>query len=100
MPVLKTIDAHAGGAPLRLIVDGFPAPRGKTLIEKLEWANRYADRLRRAVMLEPRGHADMYGAVLTEPTSPGSHARVLFMNGAGYSTMSGHGIVAVATIAL
>ena len=97
---LKTIDAHAAGEPLRLIVDGFPAPRGKTMLEKREWVKRHADALRRALMLEPRGHADMYGAVLTEPVSPGSHAGVLFMHNEGYSTMCGHGIVAVTTIAL
>ena len=51
-------------------------------------------------MLEPRGHADMYGAILTEPVSPGSHAGVLFMHNEGYSTMCGHGIIAVTTIAL
>jgi proline racemase len=98
--VLKTIDAHAGGQPLRLIVDGFPSPRGKTLAEKREWAVRHADRLRRVLMREPRGHRDMYGAVLTEPSSPGSHAGVLFMNGETFGAMSGHGIIAVATIAL
>src|SRR5215813_6114816 len=81
---LSTIDAHAAGEPLRLIVDGFPSPRGNTMLEKREWVRRHADHLRRALMLEPRGHADMYGAVHTE----------------GYSTMCGHGIVAVTTIAL
>jgi len=97
---LKTIDAHAAGEPLRLVVDGFPAPRGKTMLEKREWVRRHADHLRRALMLEPRGHADMYGAILTEPASPGSHAGVLFMHNEGYSTMCGHGIVAATTIAL
>src|SRR5438094_3364440 len=97
---LKTIDAHAAGEPLRLIVEGFPSPRGKTMLEKREWARKHADHLRRAVMLEPRGHADMYGAILTEPVSPGSHAGVLFMHNEGYSTMCGHGVVAVTTIAL
>jgi proline racemase len=97
---VKTIDAHAGGEPLRLIVDGFPSPRGNTMLEKRDWVRRHADHLRRALMLEPRGHADMYGAVLTEPVLPGSHAGVLFMHNEGYSTMCGHGIVAVTTIAL
>lgn len=100
MLTLKTIDAHAAGEPLRLIVDGFPSPRGKTMLEKREWLRRNTDHLRRALMLEPRGHADMYGAILTEPVSPGSHAGVLFMHNEGYSTMCGHGIVAVTTIAL
>ena len=97
---MKTIDAHAAGEPLRLIVEGFPSPRGRTMLDKREWAKRHADHLRRAAMLEPRGHADMYGAILTEPVAPGSHAGVLFMHNEGYSTMCGHGVVAVTTIAL
>jgi proline racemase len=97
---LKTIDAHAAGEPLRLIIEGFPSPRGKTMLEKREWVLKHADHLRRALMLEPRGHADMYGALFTEPVSPGSHAGVLFMHNEGYSTMCGHGVVAVTTIAL
>jgi proline racemase len=100
MTGLKTIDAHAAGEPLRLIVDGFPAPHGRTMLEKREWVRKKVDHLRRALMLEPRGHADMYGAVLTEPVSPGAHAGVLFMHNEGYSTMCGHGIIAVTTIAL
>src|SRR6267142_1793494 len=100
MVTLKTIDAHAAGEPLRLIVDGFPSPRGKTMLEKREWVRKRADHLRRALMLEPRGHADMYGAILTEPVAPGSHAGVLFMHNEGYSTMCGHGVIAVTTIAL
>jgi proline racemase len=97
---VKTIDAHAAGEPLRLIVDGFPTPRGKTMLEKREWVRRHADHLRRALMLEPRGHADMYGAILTEPVTPAADAGVLFMHNEGYSTMCGHGIVAVTTVAL
>lgn len=100
MLTLKTIDAHAAGEPLRLIVDGFPSPRGNTMLEKRAWVSRHADHLRRALMLEPRGHADMYGAILTEPVTPGSHAGVLFMHNEGYSTMCGHGVIAVTTIAL
>ena len=98
--IVRTIDAHAAGEPLRLVVDGFPAPRGTTMLEKREWAMRHADDLRRALILEPRGHADMIGAVLTEPTSPGAHAGILFFHNDGYSTMSGHGIIAAATIAI
>jgi proline racemase len=100
MVTLKTIDAHAGGGPLRLVVDGFPAPRGRKMADKVEWVKRHADHLRRLLMREPRGHADMSGAVLTEPMAPGSHAGVIFMNASGYRALSGHGIVALTTIAL
>jgi proline racemase len=100
MLTLKTIDAHAGGGPLRLVVDGFPAPRGRTMDDKVDWIRGHADRLRCVLMREPRGHADIGGALFTEPVTPGSHAGVIFMNRDGYPALSGHGIVAVATIAL
>jgi proline racemase len=100
MIVLKTIDAHAGGEPLRLIVDGFPALRGKSMLDKRDWATEHADHIRRALMFEPRGHADMCGALLTEPVLPGSHAGLLFMHNEGYSALSGHAVIAVTTIAL
>jgi len=98
--IIRTIDAHAAGEPLRLVVEGFPSPPGRTMAEKREWVTRHADGLRRSLLLEPRGHADMCGAVLTEPVSPGAHAGVLFFDNDGCSVMSGHGVIAVATIAL
>src|SRR5574338_82608 len=97
---IRTIDAHAAGEPLRLIVDGFPQVRGETMLQKREYVRRHHDEYRRALMLEPRGHADMYGALLTEPVSSGADAGVLFMHNEGYSTMCGHGVIAVITIAL
>jgi proline racemase len=97
---IRTIDAHTAGEPLRLVVDGLPAPDGATMLEKREWARKHLDHLRRAIMLEPRGHADMYGALLTEPTTAGADAGVLFMHNEGWSTMCGHGTIAVATIAV
>jgi trans-L-3-hydroxyproline dehydratase len=98
--IIKTIDAHTAGEPLRLIVDGFPRVEGRTILEKREYLREHYDHLRKALMLEPRGHADMYGALLTEPEHPGSHAGVLFMHNEGFSTMCGHGVIAVVTIGI
>ena len=97
---IRTIDAHTAGEPLRLVVDGLPAPEGATMLAKRQWAMKHLDHLRRGLMLEPRGHADMYGALLTEPVTPGAHAGVLFMHNEGWSTMCGHGVIAVSTIAV
>ena len=97
---IQTIDAHTAGEPLRLIVGGFPTVEGTTILEQREFVREHYDHLRRALMLEPRGHADMYGALLTPPEHPGSHAGVLFMHNEGYSTMCGHGVIAVTTIAI
>ncbi len=97
---LRTIDAHTAGEPLRLIVEGYPTPRGRSMMDKRAYLRRHHDELRRALMLEPRGHPDMYGALFTEPVTPGAHAGVLFMHNEGYSTMCGHGVIAVVTIAI
>jgi proline racemase len=94
----KTIDAHAAGEPLRLIVEGYPTPKGRTILEKRAWVKAHADWARRSLMQEPRGHLDMYGAVLTEPVTAEADAGILFMHNAGYSTMCGHGIIAVTTM--
>ena len=69
------------------------------MLAKREWVRQHCDGLRRALMFEPRGHAGMYGAVLTEPCHEAADAGVLFMHNEGYSTMCGHGIIAVCTIA-
>lgn len=97
---IRSIDAHAAGEPLRLVVEGLPAPEGATMLDKRAWAMKRLDHYRKALMLEPRGHADMYGALLAEPVTPDGHAGILFMHNEGWSTMCGHGIVAVTTIAL
>ena len=97
---IKTIDAHAAGEPLRLVIDGMPSPEGRTMLEKRAWAMKRLDHLRKGLILEPRGHTDMYGALLTEPVTRDAHAGILFMHNEGWSTMCGHGIIAVTTIAI
>ena len=97
---IRSIDSHAAGEPLRLVVEGMPSPEGRTMLEKRAWAIKRLDHLRRAIMLEPRGHTDMYGALLTEPVTKSADAGILFMHNEGWSTMCGHGIIAVTTMAL
>jgi trans-L-3-hydroxyproline dehydratase len=96
----KTIDAHVGGQPLRLIVEGMPRIAGKSMLQKRAWLRRHVDAVRRALVLEPRGDAAMVAAVLTEPESPQSHAGLLFMDCDEYPLMSGHGVIAATTLAI
>src|SRR6266542_6453109 len=53
-----TLDAHAAGEPLRLVVSGVPPIPGATMVERRLYAREHLDDLRRALMFEPRGHAD------------------------------------------
>jgi proline racemase len=97
---ITTIDAHAAGEPLRVVTGGAPAILGDTILAKRRYAREHLDHLRRALMFEPRGHADMYGCFLTEPVTPDGDLGVLFMHNEGFSTMCGHGVIALVTIAL
>jgi trans-L-3-hydroxyproline dehydratase len=97
---IVTVDAHAEGEPLRVILDGFPQPRGDTVLERRNYAQEHLDRFRSALMWEPRGHADMYGCVLMPPVTEDADFAVLFLHNEGFSTMCGHGIIGVSTVVL
>jgi proline racemase len=94
--ILSTVEMHTGGEPTRIIVGGWPALSGKTLLDKRREAKERFDHLRRGLMLEPRGHDGMYGALLVEPDHPEADLAALFMHNEGYSTMCGHATIALA----
>ena len=98
--VISTIDAHSAGEPLRIITAGLPPLRGGTVLERRRYMAEHYDDIRRTLLFEPRGHADMYGAVLTPPVTPDAEFGVLFLTNEGYSTMCGHGVIALTTVLL
>ena len=95
---IKTIEAHTGGEPLRIIIDGYPKLKGETLLEKRNDALLNHDHIRKAIIWEPRGHANMYGAILVEPDSPEADIGVIFMHNEGYSTGCGHAVIALTKV--
>lgn len=97
---IVTVDAHTEGEPLRVIVSGFPELPGRTIIERRRQAKENHDHLRTALMWEPRGHADMYGCLLTPAVTAKADFGVLFFHNEGFSTMCGHGIIGVTTVVL
>ena len=97
---MLTVESHAAGEPLRVVTGGVDPIPGATVLEKRRFARKELDGLRRALMFEPRGHADMYGAIPTEPVTPDGDMGVLFMHNEGWSTMCGHGVIALVTVAL
>jgi proline racemase len=100
MKRINTIDAEVAGEAVRLIVGGGPSVPGRSMTEKLAWLRKNGDWLRTFLMLEPRGHSGMHGALLTEPVSPKAHAGLLSMHAAGFPMLSGEGVIAAVTIAL
>lgn len=97
---IKTIDMHTGGEPLRVILDGFPPLKGNSVLEYRQYAKQNYDHLRKALMHEPRGHADMYGCILVPPNDRDGDFGILFLHNEGYSTMCGHAIIAITTLAI
>jgi proline racemase len=97
---ITTLDVHTGGEPFRVITGGYPELSGETILARRRYAREHLDHLRTALMWEPRGHADMYGCIVTPPVSPGADFGVLFIHNEGYSTMCGHGIIAIAKVAV
>jgi trans-L-3-hydroxyproline dehydratase len=94
------VDSHTGGEPFRVVVGGGPVIEGATMLERRRFAQDQLDDLRRALMWEPRGHADMYGALLGPPVASDSDISVLFLHNQGFSTMCGHGIIALTKVVL
>lgn len=97
---ITTIDAHTAGEPLRIVTSGLPKIKGSTILEMRKYFQKNHDNIRKLLMLEPRGHADMYGCIITPPVTKDADFGVIFMHNEGYSTMCGHGIIAVTKVAI
>ncbi|XP_061756452.1 trans-L-3-hydroxyproline dehydratase isoform X2 [Nerophis ophidion] len=97
---LSVVDMHTGGEPLRVIVRGYPEVQGDTVLSKRRYLREHLDHLRRALMYEPRGHYDMYGALVVRSELAEAHLGVLFMHNEGYSTMCGHAVIALGRFAV
>jgi proline racemase len=97
---ITTTDYHTAGEPFRIVSGGVGPIPGKTVLDKRAWAMENLDHVRRFLVYEPRGHADMYGCFVTEPDDEGGDLGVLFFHNAGFSTACGHGTIALATWAI
>ncbi|HXV56435.1 MAG TPA: proline racemase family protein [Gaiellaceae bacterium] len=98
--VVRAVDYHTAGEPFRIVTGGVPPLEGATVLERRRFAADRLDHVRRLLVYEPRGHADMYGCFVTEPEDEGADLGVVFFHNAGYSTACGHGTIALVTWAL
>ena len=91
------IDTHTVGEFTRIITSGFPKLEGDTMIERKNFLAKHYDKYRQALMFEPRGHHDMFGALLTDPIHPEADFGVIFMDTGEYLNMCGHGTIGSVT---
>jgi len=97
---VETVDYHTAGEPFRIVTGGVRPLRGGTILARRRDALEHLDDVRRLLVNEPRGHADMYGCFVTEPEDDGADLGVVFFHNEGYSTACGHGTIALVTWAL
>lgn len=97
---ITTTEMHTGGEPLRIIESGYPEIKGSKILDKRQYVKKNLDAIRKFLMMEPRGHFDMYGALLVEPDIKEADLGVLFMHNEGYSTMCGHAVIALGRYAV
>lgn len=100
MEPIRTVDYHTAGEPFRIVVGGAAVPEGRTVLERRTWARDHLDEVRRLLVNEPRGHADMYGCFVTPPNDDGADLGAVFFHNEGYSTACGHGTIALVTWAI
>ena len=98
--VITAIDTHTQGEPTRIVTGGLPFIPGKNMQDKKSWMAQHQDHIRKMLMWEPRGHRDMFGAVITQPILEDADAGVLFMDCDGYLDMCGHGSIGAVTVLL
>jgi len=94
---VQVTDYHTAGEPFRIVTSGVPDIPGETILQRRAFAQSSVavDAVRRLLVNEPRGHADMYGGFLVEPDDSGADFGVLFWHKDGYSTACGHGTIAL-----
>lgn len=97
---IQAVDSHTMGEPTRIVTGGIPNIPGKTMAEKKAYLESNMDHVRTGIMLEPRGHKDMFGSILTAPVNEEADLGIIFMDGGGYLNMCGHGTIGAVTVAL
>ncbi len=93
MKRIKVIDSHTAGEPTRVVIYGFPDLGKGTMTERLEDFKLQHDKLRSAIVNEPRGNDAIVGALLCEPQDKTCAAGVIFFNNVGFLNMCGHGTI-------
>ena len=97
---VSAVDYHTAGEPFRIVSGGVRPLRGRTILDRRRDAQEHLDEVRRLLVHEPRGHADMYGCFVTEPEDDGAALGAVFFHNEGFSTACGHGTIALVTWAL
>lgn len=95
--VFSSVDAQVAGQAMRLVTFGVPRFHEATVRGQYAEMRERHDHMRTWLFAEPRGYSGMTGVVLTPSTDPEIDHGVIFMSALGYSKLSGHGVIGLAT---
>ena len=96
---VRTIEAHTSGEYCRVALD-CPETKGNTMIEKKHYLEKHHDDFRTMLMHEPRGHHDMFGAILCEPIHEEADFGIFFLDAGRWLNICGHCTFGAATVIL
>ncbi len=95
--IITTVDSHTAGEGTRLVTGGLPPLGGRTMADQLAAAAAQWPWLPGFLLLEPRGHKDLFGALLVPPCAAAADWGLLFMDNQGYEPMCGHAVIGTVT---
>lgn len=98
--VIWCADTHTECDPTRLVISGVPPLPHVGMKEKRDYFATHHDDLRRFLIHEPRGHQDMFGAVITDSIRDDCDFGLIFIDTGGYLDFCGHGVMAATTVML
>lgn len=94
---IQVIDTHAVGESGRVIIDQHLKVKGATMGEKLRFAARELEGLRRLLLSEPRGFPSLCAPLITAPVHEGSDFGLIVMEQGGFRPMSGSNLICSVT---
>lgn len=97
---ITMIEAHAEGEVGRIVTGGVIDLPGTTMLDKMNHINNVDDSLRRFLVNEPRGCAQMSTNVIFAPTIPGADVAFMIFQGDKAHAMSGSNAICLVTVLL
>ena len=97
---LQMIEAHAEGEVGRVVTGGVINIPGDSMLDKMNYINNVDDSLRRFLVFEPRGQAQMSTNLLFPSTIEGADAGMIVLQGDKAHGMSGSNCICTVTVLL
>ena len=94
------VEAHAEGEVGRIVTGGVIDVPGQTMLDKMNYINQVDDSLRRFLVFEPRGYAQMSTNLIFPPSHPDADVGFLILQGDKAHAMSGSNSICLVTVLL